>query len=176
MTLEKQQFQRLLFKVAFCTIACDGQIDEKEINEMKLMDKSVAYFKEIDLSDELDNLLITLKEKGKHIIDELYALLKETKLSMVQELLILEVVFRLSMANEVLDENEIKFIRFLRSHLDIHDEIIRDRFGAVEYLFDKDYSQDIIKGETKEDLLYSISLPELKEIQMVDFSDFKDEN
>jgi hypothetical protein len=176
MTLEKQQFQRLLFKVAFCTIACDGQIDEKEINEMKLMDKSVAYFQGIDLSDELDNLLITLKEKGKYIIDELYSLLKKTKLSMVQELLILEVAFRLAMANEVMDENEIKFIRFLRSHLDIHDEIIRDRFGAVEYLFDKDYSQDIIKNETKDDLLSSISLPELKEIQMVDFSDIKDEN
>ena len=172
MTLEKQQFQHLLFKVAFCTIACDGHIDEKEIKEMKAMDKSAAYFQGIDLSEELDNLLLSLKKKGKHIIDELYAYLKATKLNPVQELLILEVAFRLAMANELMDENEIKFIRFLRSHLDLHDEIIRDRFGTVKYLFDKDYSQDIIKSETYNDLLSTISIPEINVIQPIEFFKF----
>jgi hypothetical protein len=175
MTLEKKQFQHLLFKVAFCTIACDGHIDEMEIKEMKAMDKSAAYFKGIDLSNELDVLLVTLKEKGKLIIDDLYAYLKATELNPIQELLILEVAFRLAMANKVLDENEIKFIRFLRSHLDLHDEIIRDRFGAVEYLFDKDYSQDIVRSETLSDLLSTITMPEVKEIQAIDFSIFKNE-
>jgi len=174
MTLEKEQFQRLLFKVAFCTIACDGVIDEMEINEMRAMDKSAAYFQGIDLSDELDNLLVSLKEKGKLIVDELYVTLKNTKLNPVQELLILEVAFRLAMANKVMEENEIKFIRFLRSHLDIHDEIIRDRFGAVEYLFDKDYSKDIVKRETHSDLLSTISIPELKEIQTIDLKNNKE--
>jgi len=162
MTAEKQQFQRLLFKVAFCTIACDGHIDEMEIAEMKAMDKAAIYFRDIDLSDELDSLLVTLKEKGKQIIDDLYSYLKATKLNSVQELLILEVAFRLAMANKELEENEIKFIRFLRSHLDLYDEIIRDRFGNVEYLFDKDYSQEIIKRETQSDLLSTISIPELE--------------
>lgn len=175
MTLEKQQFQRLLFKVAFCTIACDGHIDEMEIQEMKAMVKSSIFFKDIDLSDELDNLIITLKEKGKHIIDDLYKFLKTTKLNLVQKLLILEIAFRLAMANKEMDENEIKFIRFLRSHLDLPDEIIRDRFGSVEYLFDKDYSQDIVKSETLNDLLSTISIPEIKEIQTINFLSFKDE-
>jgi len=175
MSIEKQEFQQLLFKVAFCTIACDGEIDEMEIAEMKAMSKSAAYFQGIDLSDELDNLLVTLKEKGKHIIDDLYAELKAVKLNPIQELLMLEVAFRLAMANKVLDENEIKFIRFLRSHLDLPDEIIRDRFGAVEYLFDKDYSQDIVKSEVHSDLLSTISIPEAKEIENIDFSSLTDE-
>ena len=63
MTLEKQQFQHLLFKVAFCTIARDGCIDEMEIKEMKALNKASIYFKDIDLSDELDDLLVALKEK-----------------------------------------------------------------------------------------------------------------
>lgn len=176
MTPEKQQFQRLLFKVAFCTIACDGHIDEMEIQEIKALNKASIYFKDIELFDELDNLLAALKEKGKHIIDDLYAYLKATKLSPVQELLILEVAFRLAMANKVMDENEIKFIRFLRSHLDLPDEIIRDRFGEVEFLFDKDYSQNIVKSETYNDLLSNISIPEIKEIQAIDFSIFKENN
>lgn len=176
MTLEKQQFQHLLFKVAFCTIACDGHIDEMEIKEMKAMDKAAIYFKDIDLSDELDNLLVTLKEKGKHIINDLYAVLKATKLNPVQELLILEVAFRLSMANKEMDENEVKFIRFLRSHLDLHDEIIRDRFGAVEYLFDKDYTKDIVRTAAHEDLLSTITLPEMKKIQTIDFTSLERKN
>lgn len=175
MTIEKHQFQHLLFNVAFCTIACDGEIDELEIKEMREMEKSAAYFQGIDLSDELDNLLITLQEKGKHIIDDLYTNLKETKLNPVQELLILEVAFRCAMANKVMDPNEIKLIRFLRSHLALHDEIIRDRFGVVEYLFDKDYSQDIVKSQTYDDLLSTISISEIKEMQAIDFLGFKNE-
>ena len=128
------------------------------------------------MSVELDDLLATLEEKGKHIIDDLYSYLKATKLNPVQELLILEIAFRLSMANKEMDENEIKFIRFLRSHLDLHDEIIRDRFGAVEYLFDKDYSKDIVKSVAHSDLLSTISMPEVKEIKAIDFSSFKDKN
>lgn len=176
MTIEKQKFQHLLFEVAFCTIACDGHIDEMEVNEMKKIANSASYFKGIDLTDELDKLLITLKEKDKHIIDDLYIHLKETKLNTVQELLILEIALRLAMANKETDENEIKFIRFLRSHLNLPNEIIRDRFGIVEYLFDKDYSQDIIKSETYSDLISNIVIPELKEIQAIDLSRFKDEN
>jgi len=174
MSIEKQEFQQLLFKVAFCTIACDGEIHELEVEEMKKMDKSAAYFQGIDLSDELDNLLATFREKGQHIIDDLYAYLKATKLNTIQELLILEVAFRLAMADNVLVENEIKFIRFLRSHLALPDEIIRDRFGVVEYLFDKDYSQDIVKSETYSDLLSTISIPEVKEIESIDFSSLGD--
>jgi len=175
MTIEKQQFQQLLFKVAFCTIACDGHIDESEIEEMKAIDKSATYFQGIDLSVELNDLLGALKDQGKHLINELYSYLEANKLTPVQELLILEIAFRLAMANEVMDENEIKFIRFLRSHLDLHDEVIRDRFGAVEYLFDKDYSQDIIKSESRSDLLSTISIPKANEIETIDFSSFNGE-
>lgn len=173
MTLEKQHFQRLLFKVAFCTIACDGHIDDYEIKEMKAMDKSAAYFQGIDLTDELNNLLNTLRDRGKHIIDELYAILKVTQLTTIQELLILEVAFRLAMANKIMDENEIKFIRFLRSHLELHDETIRDRFGPVEYLFDKDYSTDIIRTEAHNDLISTLSLPQIQDIVTINFEDLK---
>ena len=175
MTIEKQEFQQLLFKVAFCTIACDGTIDEMEINEMKVIDKSSSYFKSIDLSNELNDLVGVLQEKGKHVIDDLFSHLRKTKLSPIQELLILEVALRLAYANNVLDENEIKFIRFLRSSLDIPDQIIRDRFGVVDFLFDKDYSKEIALMESREDLLESIKIPEITELQSIDFTQFKPE-
>ena len=176
MRLGRPDFQRLLFRTAFCLMACDGHIDEREVNEIKLMNKSSAYFQGIDLSDELEELLADLKARGKQSVDKLFDTLEKLDTSTVQELLILEVSFRLVHADEKVDENEIKFLRFLRSKLKVHDEVIRDRFGVVEYLFDKDYSQDIVKSETHDDLFSSIAIPEFKDFATVDFSKFTTEN
>ena len=55
--MDKVEFKKILFKVAFCTMACDGHIDDREIEEMKIMDKKTSFFEAIDLSDELEYLL-----------------------------------------------------------------------------------------------------------------------
>jgi len=168
--LERKEFQRLLFQSTFCLMACDGHIDDREVAEIRRMDKASIYFQGIDLSNELDELLNDLKEKGKHIVEELFKSLENLNLSSVQELLILEVSFRLIHADEKVDENEIKFLRLLRSKLKLHDEIIRDRFGDVEYLFDKDYSKDIVKEETHKDFFSTLAIPEFKTLAEYDFS------
>ena len=170
MTLERQEFQRLLFRTAFCLMACDGHVDDREVAEIRQMNKSAAFFQGIDLSTELDELLSGLKSRGKQIVDELFETIDKLNISTVQELLILEVAFRLVHADEKVDENEIKFLRYLRSKLKVHNETIRDRFGVVEYLFDKDYSQDIIKKETHDELFDAISIPELSAFSTIDFA------
>jgi hypothetical protein len=103
-----------------------------------------------------------LHKKGHHLVDEILEALHRLDLSTVQELLVLEVAFRLAHADEKLDENEVKFIRFLRGKLKVYDETIRDRFGAVEYLFDKDYADDIVKETTRKDLLDSFTMPDIE--------------
>lgn len=170
---ERLEFQSFLFRLAFCVMACDGHIDDREVKEIRDMNKTSAYFQGIDLSDELDILLAELKTRGKHIVDELFEKLTKFDISTVQELLILEIAFRMITADKKHDENEIKFVRYLRSKLKVHDEIIRNRFGTVEYLFDKDYSHDVVRKETKEDLFSSVVIPEFKDIIAVDFSDLK---
>jgi len=162
--LQRNEFQRLLFRTAFCVMACDGHIDQKEIDEIKKMEQSSAYFTGIDLSDELNELLDDLKEKGKHIIDELLSDMEMLELSTIQELLMLEVSLRIVNADNKEDENEIKFIKLLRSKLKVYNEFIRERFGLIEYLFDKDYSKDAIKKDTHRDFFDTIAIPEHKEI------------
>ncbi len=173
MTPEKSEFQRFLFRIAFCVMACDGHIDDREIKEIRNMNKSAAYFQGVDLSDELDKLLDGLKTKGRHIVDELFAKLDQFDISTVQELLILEVAFRMAAADKTHDENEIKFLRYLRSKLNVHDEIIRDRFGTIDYLFDTDYSHDVIKQKTLEEMIDSLSMPEFNDLVKIDFSNLE---
>ena len=47
--MEKIEFKKLLFKIAFCTMGCDGDIDTLEIEEMKNIDKSTSFFNDVDL-------------------------------------------------------------------------------------------------------------------------------
>src|SRR6056297_83930 len=93
-------FKKLLFKSAFCCMACDGHIDQKEIEEIKKMDTNTTYFGDIDLSSELEELISDLSKNGKKVVNDLFEELRKIELNPVQELLILEVVLRIIYADE----------------------------------------------------------------------------
>jgi hypothetical protein len=166
------EFKKLLFKTAFCCIACDGHIDDREVAEMKYLDKNTSYFGDTDLSKELDSLIEDLKSKGKHIVYEFFEQIRKSEISFVQELLMLEITFRLIHSDEKIDDNEVKFLRLLRSHLKVYDEIIIERFGEVNLLFDKKYFLKYKTSDHKNEFIEELTFPELSEIKNIDFSKF----
>jgi len=157
--MDKTEFKKLLFKVAFCTMACDGQIHEKEVEELKIMDTNTSFFEAIDLSDELSSLLEALNSKGTKVLEELFENVSKSELNTIQELIILEVALRIINADEKIDDNEIKFIKILRSKLKVHNETIIDRFGHVSFLHDVDYSQNIKLDSSITNLITDIEIP-----------------
>jgi hypothetical protein len=171
--MEKNEFKKILFKVAFCTMACDGNIDDREVEELKLMIKQTSFFEAIDLSEELEQLIKDLKYKGTKVIEELFSILKQTNLNPIQELLVLEVALRIINADEKHDENEVKFIHLLRSKLQLHDETINDRFGELDILYTNEYSRNIVAGKTEIEFAESVKLPEMSELIQVDLKDDK---
>jgi len=173
--MDKDKFKKILFKVAFCAMACDGDIDSREIDELKFIDKNTPYFAEIDLSDELKQLVDDFKQKGTKVIEELFELLRETKLNPIQELLVLEVAIRIVNADERIDDNEKKFVNFLRSKLELHDEIIINRFGELDILYTNEYSKNSILNNTEKEFTESVKLPEISDLIQVDLSDKKTE-
>lgn len=168
--MDNNNFKELLFKVAFCSMACDGHIDKREIDELKIMDKKTSFFEAINLSDELEQLLKDFDRKGTKVISDLFIVLRETKLNPIQELLILEVALRIINADSKHDENEIKFIHLLRSKLDLYGTTINDRFGKLDILCTNEYSQNIIAGKTEIEFAKSIKLPELSVLKQVDLN------
>lgn len=167
-SMDNTEFKKLLFKVAFCTMACDGDIDSREIDEIKSMEKNTSFFQSVDLSNELDELIKVLNSKGRKIIEDLFNELSNCKLNTIQELIVLEVALRITNADKRIDENEIKFVNLLRSKLKIHDETIRDRFGIVEILYTNDYSHNISNENAGKDFVDNIILPELTQIKDID--------
>ena len=172
--MENLEFKKILFKTAFCVMACDGHIDDLEIEEMKKIDTNTSYFKNVDLSDELSQLIEEIKTKGKTIVLDLFQTLRTTKLTMVQELLIIEVAFRIINADNKVDENEIKFFNLLRSKLEVDNEILRDRFGNIPYLANMNYNKIRVDSEDlQKNFVRDVKLPELLAMKSIDLKDSK---
>jgi uncharacterized tellurite resistance protein B-like protein len=157
--METKDFKKLLFKTAFCVMACDGSIDDLEIQEMRKIDSSTTYFSDIDLSDELDELINELHNKNIKIVKNLFDSLRENTLTISQELLILEVTMRIINADDVIDDNEVRFLNLIRSKLDLGNQIIHQRFGKISYLKNLDY-EDI--GLNQSDFIKEIEISEIK--------------
>ena len=162
--MDKVEFKKLLFKVAFCTMACDGHIDKREIEEMRVMDNSTSFFDGVDLSSELTDLIDELSLKGAKVIEELFSTLRANKLNSIQELLILEVAIRIINSDQKHDENELKFIHLLRAKLDLHDETIKDRFGYVALLNTNEVANNIVMEDSVSKFAKSITLPEIVDV------------
>ncbi|MBA6348340.1 hypothetical protein [Colwellia sp. BRX8-9] len=166
--MEKIEFKKLLFKIAFCTMGCDGDIDPLEIEEMKSIDKNTSFFNDVDLSLELEQLIIEFKGKGIQLVSEMFEELDSTELNPIQELILLEVALRLINADGKHDENEKRFIQHLRAHLKVHDEEILERFGEVDILHVNPYAGRIRDSGSKKVKL-DIKMPDEKSLKKIDF-------
>jgi len=168
--MEKIEFKKLLFKVAFCTMVCDGHIDESEIDEIKLMGTSTPFFLDIDLSEELSKLTSELDKKGTQVINDLCKTLKDNILNPIQELIILEVALRVINADHIHDENEINFINLIRAQLKLHNEEIVGRFGELDILHTGSHINNVVKGKSNKDFIKNLRLPEMNKIEEIDLN------
>ena len=133
--MDKIKFKRLLFNVACGAVSCDGDIDEREVRELKHIDKSTAYFEDIDLSNDLDRFFYRFKENPSTTIEDLISKIQYEQLNSVQEMLILEISLRLIYADTIVHDKEKEYIQKIRACLEIQDDLVKDRFGDIDFLF-----------------------------------------
>jgi uncharacterized tellurite resistance protein B-like protein len=145
--MSSEKFKYLLFDIACGAVTCDGHIDAKEIEELKSIDKSTAYFSGIDLSRKLNTFIKSFNEDANGTIDKVYKSINKESLNPVEELLILEIVLRLIYSDTKLDENEVHYIKVVRSKLSISDEIIKQRFGEIDLLLRQESSRMVFSDK-----------------------------
>jgi len=132
--MEKSNFKEILLRTAVCAIACDGDIDDREKEALYNIEKNSPYFSSEDLSSTLDKLIENCMSSFQSFKDELFKSLDEVELNIVEELTLLEISFRIIAADEIEQESEQEFVINLRQHLKVESEIIRERFGVIDYL------------------------------------------
>ncbi len=161
--MESSDFKNLLFKSAVCVMACDGEIHEDEIKEIEMIARTTPYFKDMDCSAALTKLVDDIRINGKHVIKIYFAQIGDSEFTPVQELLILEVLMRIINADKNIDPNEVKFLQIVKSKLKVHDEIIIERFGTVDLLFDRQYKN--VDKSFKDDFIGELKLPKFKDLK-----------
>ncbi|WP_291727849.1 TerB family tellurite resistance protein [Bernardetia sp.] len=117
--MKNKEFKKVLFKAAFSVMACDGEVAESELLEIKEMLKNTLYFEGLNYEEELQVALEDLKGNGLQSIESFFNVLKGADLSELQELQLLEVLIRMIHADDKVDENELIFMHRVRRSLSV---------------------------------------------------------
>lgn len=135
--MKNQDFKNFLFKSAVMAMACDGEIAESEIEEIKKIVANEIYFMGYDLEEPLKSNIDNIKANGKNAINQYLQEIVSSDLSQHQEVLLIEVLLRMIEADKVVLESEIRFLQMAKSKLKIDEQTLIVKFPKqIDYLMD----------------------------------------
>lgn len=135
--MKNQDFKNFLFKSAIMAMACDGDISEAEIAEIKNIVANEIYFMGYDFEEPLKRNIDNIKSNGKNAINQYLQEIFTNDLSGSQEILLIEVLLRIIEADNNVQQAEIKFLQMVKSKLKTNEEILIAKFPKqINYLID----------------------------------------
>jgi uncharacterized tellurite resistance protein B-like protein len=140
--METINFDKLLLKTAFSCMACDGDIDKREIKLIKRLHHEKKTFGEIDVNAEMDNLLIAINNNGHLFMKSYFDELTTSNLSEANELNLIEVAIDTIKADQKVEYSEIKFFKVIRSKLKIDNNQILEKHPDFEDYLEQDIITD----------------------------------
>ena len=161
-------FDKLLLKTAFCCMACDGNIDSKEIELIKSMCSNSPLFAGYKFTDEINSLVTQLNTTGKDFINNYFELLKATSLTEEEELTLIDFAIKTINADEKIEYAEIKFFKIIRHHLRLSDDIILSKYPEIEYWLEQDIITENYLDKIKSQYLEIVELPQFESIVVDD--------
>ncbi|WMX16517.1 TerB family tellurite resistance protein [Aureispira sp. CCB-E] len=172
--MEKLSFENLLLKTAFCCMACDGDIDQKEVEYIKALSNGTKVFGEGNVTERMNSLREEINNDGHQFLRSFFIELNGASLSEEEEMKVVEVAIDTIKADNEIEYSEVKFFKIIRSKLNIsNDKILADHPDFEEYL-----EQDIISTsyllKLQDSYFNSQALPKFEPIQAIDEKTLKD--
>ncbi|MBN8707341.1 MAG: TerB family tellurite resistance protein [Bacteroidetes bacterium] len=153
-------FDKLLLKSAFCCMASDGHIDNREIAIIKTMCENSPLFKDFNFQEEINSLVGKINTRGKEFISYYFDLLGKTTLTEVEELTLIDFAIQTIKADEHIEYSEIKFFKNIRHRLKISDENILAVYPDIEQFLEKDIVTDSYLDKIANQYLIAVELPQ----------------
>lgn len=166
--METMNFNKLLLKTAFSCMACDGDIDKREVKLIKQLHKENKTFGDIDIETELDTLLHQINKEGHQFLKDYFDELTAFELSEANELKVVEVAINTIKADEKIEYSEIKFFKVIRSKLKITNTFILAEYPNFEEYLEQDIISDSYLSKLQNDFFDTQVLPEFKLINEID--------
>ncbi|MGY0393299.1 hypothetical protein ACW5R3_12175 [Bizionia sp. KMM 8389] len=177
--METLQFDKLLLKTAFSCMACDGDIDKREIKLIKRLHKEKKTFGDLDVNTEMDNLLIAINKDGHQFMKDYFDELTTSELTEANELNLIEVAIDTIKADEKVEYSEIKFFKVIRSKLKIDNEPILEKHPDFEDYLEQDIITDSYLARLQDDFFDTHISNEFEIISEIDddiLDSFKEKN
>lgn len=153
--MESKYFDKLLLKTAFSCMACDGDIDQREIKLIKRMHLEKKAFGDIDVNYEMNNLLIAINKNSHQFLKEYFNEITAAELTEANELKLIEVAIDTIKADEKVEYSEIKFFKVIRSKLKIENEPILEKHPDFEEYLEQDIITDSYLSRLQNDFFDS---------------------
>jgi uncharacterized tellurite resistance protein B-like protein len=132
-------------------MACDGDIADEEINEIKNIVANEIYFMGYDIEEPLKSNIENIKVNGKNAINQYLQEIVTNELHEHQEILLIEVILRMIHADNKIEDSELKFLHIVKSKLKIDEHTLIIKFpNEIDILIDinnyglnKEFSNEI---------------------------------
>lgn len=135
--MKNTDFKPFLFKSAVMAMACDGNIAEAEISEIRNIVANEIYFMGYDFEEPLKSNTENIKANGKNAINKYLQEIVANDLNDHQEILLIEVLLRMILADGKVDESELKFLHMAKSKLKTDEQTLIVKFPhQIDYLMD----------------------------------------
>jgi uncharacterized tellurite resistance protein B-like protein len=164
--METIAFDKLVLKTAFCCMASDGHIDNREIALIKTMCESSPLFTNFNFEDEINNLVTKLNTNGKEFITYYFDLLKHSVLTEQEELTLIVFAINTIKADDQVEYSEIKFFKNIRHRLKISDESILAELPDIEQFLEEDIKTESFLDKITSQYLDASELPQFELISI----------
>ena len=112
-------YQRVVLTHAVHAIACDGEIDPREISEIRRLVTQTPYFDALDAEVEITTVLNELRNEGSRAVERHLRQLGESTFSERHRMRLLEVLLHVVHADGVISEPERIYLQRVRAALDV---------------------------------------------------------
>jgi uncharacterized tellurite resistance protein B-like protein len=164
--MDNINFEKLLLQTAFCCMASDGNIDNREIAIIKSMCEKSSLFKDFNFQEEINSLVNKINTRGKEFISYYFDLLGKSALTEKEELTLIDFAIQTIKADEQIEYSEIKFFKNIRHRLKVSDENILAVFPEIEQFIEKDIITDSFLDKITRQYLESTELPQFELISL----------
>jgi uncharacterized tellurite resistance protein B-like protein len=165
--METVSFDKLLLKTAFCCMASDGNIDNREVQLIKKMCESSTHFSSLNFNVEINFLVEKINTRGKEFISYYLDLLDSATLSESEELILINFAIETIKADDQIEYSEIKFFKNIRHRLKISNENILKIYPDIEQFLEEDIVNDLFLDKLKSQFMDTIELPKFELINIV---------
>ena len=166
--METINFNKLLLKTAFSCMACDGDIDKRELKLIKKLHVENNYFGDMDIESELNSLLLEINKDGHLFLRDFLKELSSIELSESQEIKLIEAAIETIKADEKVEYSEIKFFKVVRSKLKIDNEAILSKHPDFEEYLEQDILSDSYLSRLQDNFFDTQVLPEFELKSLID--------